>query len=428
MNGARNGTDFWTSPTVSNPNLQYVSPAGQNTTGLRVVIPHFQQDHLVPNLEEAAKHKSDKLAACKHVIAAQPQALQASIRLFAKKMVSGTHDLYEVEGRLRPFIEWDQTKDPAYPCYLPQNFRFKSSLNFTSKFAQGDEKAEALISKMTEATRSFKQIASDLTLQGHKVDIELMQRQRLETFANGAIKLIDPFVESAKLRGPGKTSTRDNKTFAGILLLKYMREELDDDYLLYLRSTDDEVRQQILKATTTDPDAHASLLNPILTTDEKDIYDTVVKNHLSKFFMAVTSGIQKYLDEERSEKMWAANLKAYTLKKEITEATDAITEAVAEEETLTPNNLTKFIDERIKLSKHFKGDQKAQPAKPKRGGGVIQLVTSHCQSLPLFSKQKKESAHFFCATENVLIAYLLFTGYYHSKICRTVTKLAWPAK
>jgi hypothetical protein len=72
---------------------------------------------------------------------------------------------------------------------------------------------------------------------------------------------------------------------------------------------------------------------------------------------------------------------------------------------------------------------KASTSKPaKRWWGHSVLVTSHCQSLPLFSKQKKESAHFFCATEKVLTAYLLFTGYYHSKICRTVTKLAWPAK
>ena len=291
MDGTRNGTDSTMFSPPPNPYHRKTSPAGPKTTGLRVLTPQFQQDVLVPDLEEAAKHKNDKLAACNHVIASQPQALQTSIRLFAKKMMSGTHDLYEVEGRLRPFIQWDQTKDPANPCYLPQNFRFKSSLNFTSKFAQGDDKAEALISKLTEATRSFKQLASDLTQEGHKVDIELMQRQRLETFANGAIKLIDPFVESVKLRGPGKTSSRDNKTFAGILLLKYMREELDDNYLLYLRSTDDELRQQILKAVTTDPDAHASLLNPILTMDEKDIYDTVVKNHLSKFFMAVTSSI-----------------------------------------------------------------------------------------------------------------------------------------
>jgi hypothetical protein len=150
-------------------------PTGQKPTGARATVLYTKQEPLVPNIEEAEKHKNDKLAACKHIIELQPITLQTSIQTFAKKMVSSTHDLYEVEDRQRPFKEWDQKKDPANPCYLPQNFRFKSKLNFTSKEELGNAEAEALISQMTEATLKFKKIASELTLKGHQLDTKLMQ-------------------------------------------------------------------------------------------------------------------------------------------------------------------------------------------------------------------------------------------------------------
>jgi hypothetical protein len=174
MDGASNGTAISGSPAAQSPYLRHVSPTGPKKTGPRTDVLHYKQEPLVPNIEEAEKHKNDKLAACKHVIESQPLTLQASIQTFAKRMVSGTNDLYEVEDRLRPFKEWDQKKDPANPCYLPQNFRFKSKLNFTSKDALGDTEAEALISKMTEATLNFKKIASEFTEKGHKLDTKLM--------------------------------------------------------------------------------------------------------------------------------------------------------------------------------------------------------------------------------------------------------------
>lgn len=365
MNGTNNGANTSGSPAEKNPYLRnVVSPAVPKPTGLRVDVFHYKQEPLVPNVEEAEKYKNDKLAACKHVIESQPKTLQASIQLFAKKMVSGTNDLHEVEERLRPFNEWDQKKDPANPCYLPQNFRFKSKLNFTSNDALGDAEAEALISEMTEATLNFKKIASDLTQKGHKLDTKLMQQKRLETFASSAIKLIDPFVEYAKLTGPGKAGSRDNNTLAGVFLLKYTGEHLHDDYLLYLRTTKDELQNKILQTITMDSDTHASLLNPNFTKDEYAIYDTVVGHHLSNFFVAVTLGLQKYLDDERTKRMIATKMKAYTLKKDIREATDATAETIADEETLTPKNLTKLIDDRIKVSKNLKGGRQAQSAKP----------------------------------------------------------------
>jgi hypothetical protein len=173
--GASNGANPYSSPAAQSPLLQHVSPTGQKPTGPRANVLCTKQEPLVPNAEEAEKHKNDKLTACKHIIELQPITLQTSIQTFAKKMVSSTHDLYEVEDRQRPFKEWDQKKDPANPCYLPQNFRFKSKLNFTSKEALGNAEAEALISQMTEATLKFKKIASELTLKGHQLDTKLMQ-------------------------------------------------------------------------------------------------------------------------------------------------------------------------------------------------------------------------------------------------------------
>jgi hypothetical protein len=140
-------------------------------------------------------------------------------------MVSSTHDLYKVEDCQWPcFKEWDQKKDPANPCYLPQNFRFISKLNFTSKEVLGNAEAEVLIYQMTEVTLKFKKIASELTLKGHQLDTKLMQQKCLETFATGAIQLIEPFVEYAKLSSPGKTGSCNNRTLVRIFLLKYTGE------------------------------------------------------------------------------------------------------------------------------------------------------------------------------------------------------------
>jgi hypothetical protein len=90
----------------------------------------------------------------------------------------------------------------------------------------------------------------------------------------------------------------------------------------------------------------------------------VVGHHLSNFFVAVTLDLQKYLNNERAERMIATKTKAYTLKKDITEATEATAEMIADEEMLTPKNLTKLIDDRIKVSKNLKGGRQAQSAKP----------------------------------------------------------------
>jgi hypothetical protein len=164
-------TNPYGSLTAQSPLLQHVSPTGQKPTGPRATVLYTKQEPLVPNIEDAEKHKNDKLAACKHVIKSQPITQpQTSIQTFAKKMVSSTHDLYEAEDRQQPFKEWVQKKDPANPCYLPQNFRFKSKLNFTSKEVLGDAEAEALISQMTEAMLKFKKIASELTLTGYKTN------------------------------------------------------------------------------------------------------------------------------------------------------------------------------------------------------------------------------------------------------------------
>jgi hypothetical protein len=393
--GTKNRSDIGGNLPVLNPYLRHVSPAGLNTTGLRADILRYEQEPLVPNTEEADKHKHDKLAACKHVIESQPQTLQASIQTFAKKMVSSTNDLHEVEERLKPFTEWDKTKDPANPCYLPQNFRFKSKLNFTSKEALGDPEAEALILEMTEATMTYKKKASELSLKGHILDTKLMKRRRLESFATGAKKLIDPFVEFAKLTGPGKTGSRDNNTLAGIFLCKYTEEQLDDEYLRYLRTTKEELQSTILSTIAMDPNGQSSLLDQNFSEEENAIYETVAKTHLSSFFVAVTYGLQKYLDNERAKRVIATKMKAYTAKKDIREATEATAQTIADEDTLTPRNLAQLIDDRIvKVSKrkNSKGGRKiAQTTKPRSNSTTAGLTSKTGRQKPNSSKRNRDA-------------------------------------